>query len=734
MALLDKLKSPGAQVVPPDIEAKVKRGRTRLNEVKAQREEAIEFTNGNHYVEVSEERFSRLLKIPTVSSLLGGGRPDHRVRRSHDLIGPIVNGKTSAATQRIPGYEVDAATTDPEDYSGAKLGEKVLIAGYERWRVKRAFQELAWYAYVTEEGFITAYWDASVGPFYDVSRHPLADEAPEVDEEGNEVPNPYADQPNPDKPEYIGAGDIRFGVYGGLEVVWEPGVKFEDSRWWAIEHARPVDVVSSEPDFMGGKLTPDATASAGVNKGRREDKGTNLVMVTEYLERPSPKHPEGRRLIFANKKLIFPEDAYPLRDENGEVVDEPCIYRLSYVLNPSSDRDKGLVCSLIESMRSYDFAVNKQAEFAQEGLVPQILAPEGSIISPRTDEPGAIVEYDPSIPGGAKPEFAPTLGIPGELFTMQDRAKAELGYVAHENEVPAQVQGEKAVLGLLERDQIADANFLENLAEVYARIGRDCLCLVQQHYDDQRLLKFRGRTGWLPIENFKASDIRGQTDVRVKAGSIEAQTRAGIEKRIMSIAERFPGYFSPEVILGALERGNAEGLLQGYEEDVARANLVIAQIRAGTFWKQPSRPVWPGEESQKLDPETGEPEWQTAPQYQPDPETGEQALVPGTGVPVMETEVPGWMPRPFDNVSVHKSVFELWLKGDEWNQLDDAAKQATMAYYDALLRIEARNAARQRELQSAMAEEAGMANAATAAAPAAKPMPSLPASPAAPGA
>ncbi|HZN10473.1 MAG TPA: hypothetical protein VFC61_02280, partial [Blastocatellia bacterium] len=157
--VLDKL-GPSSNKVPPEVKARITRGTTRLKELKARREEAVEFTNGNHYVQVSEDG-KKLNRQATVSAIQGGEKADHRVRRSHDLIGPMVQGKVSAATQRIPSYEVDPTTTDPEDYSAAKLSEKVAVAGYRPWRVKRAFQELAWFALVTEEGFIMPYWDST---------------------------------------------------------------------------------------------------------------------------------------------------------------------------------------------------------------------------------------------------------------------------------------------------------------------------------------------------------------------------------------------------------------------------------------------------------------------------------------------------------------------------------------------------------------------------------------------
>jgi len=311
---LEKLR-PSAAPIPSDVDERIKRGKARLNEIKPRRQQAVHFANGKHYFWLSEDGL-KLKSQGTLTSLLGGKKPDHRVRRSHDLIGPMVQSKVSAATQRIPGYEVNPSTNDPEDYTAAQIAKKIAYAGYELWRIKRAFQKLVWNALVTEEGFIMAYWDSSIGPYVDV----------QMDPEG--------------EPEYVGIGDVRIGVWNGLEVMWEPGVDFEESRWWAIEHARPKDQVESEPGFLGGKLIADAQTTQASEPARGGSERNNLVMVTEFLERPCPKYPQGRRIFIANGKQIFPEESYPLTDAKGDVVDEPCIHRLGYTVDPASDRDR----------------------------------------------------------------------------------------------------------------------------------------------------------------------------------------------------------------------------------------------------------------------------------------------------------------------------------------------------------------------------------------------------------
>jgi len=663
--------------IPTDVSQRIKRGKARLQQLRPRREEAVKFANGKHYVFLSEDGL-KLRNQATVSVLQGGKKSDHRVRRSHDLLGPMIQSKVSAATQRIPGYEVNPSTNDPEDYTAAQIAKKIAYAGYELWRIKRAFQKLVWNALVTEEGFIMAYWDSSVGPYVDVS------------EEGSE------------NPEHIGIGDVRIGVWDGREVMWEPGVDFEESRWWAIEHARPKDAVEAEPEFIGGKLPSDAQ----IPESRGGDEDGNLCLITEYLERPSPMHPQGRRLFLAAGKQIFPEEGYPLTNSKGVVVDEPCIHRLGYTVNPASDRDKGLVRSLIDSMRTYDFAQNKIAEYAQLGLIPKMVAPIGAFRTPQTDSPGDREEYDPTMLMGGKVDWAPQLGIPEELFRLREEALNELRYIAHDEEIPTQVSASSSVQALLQRNQIAWEDLVANEAEIHSRVMRDCLTLVQQRYTEDRMLKFKGRTGWSPIEDFKGADLRDQTDVRVQPGSLQPFTRQAIEQRIQNIAQMFPGYFPPEVLLSAMNNGNAEGLLEGYEEDVGRINYIINQIRSGAFDQMGMRPVWPGEEAGfELNVDTGE------------PETNE------FGEPQIETEVPAWMPRPgVDSIKVWSAVLANWAKSDEFAQIDRQAQEAAMQVFGALRDLEMKEAQREQALQTSMAEQQGMNNAAR---PQAKQAPSL---------
>jgi len=150
--------------------------------------------------------------------------------------------------------------------------------------------------------------------------------------------------------------------------------------------------------------------------------------------------------------------------------------------------------------------------------------------------------------------------------------------------------------------------------------------------------------------------------------------------------------------MAAINNGTAAGLVESYELDLARANDVIQRIKDGSFMEEANRQTFTGEGTEV------------------DPMTGEEVQ--------FTTEVPGWLPRPFDNVRVHKQVFEDFMKTTDYESLDAVGKEACALYYDTLLKLEAEQLAKQQQAQQAVAQDMGMKNA--AAPQGASPLPSLP--------
>lgn len=648
MSVVDQVKDllTVGQKVPQEVEQAIERAKTQIRRDSSRRNECLEFFRGNQYVYRNRENW-----LVRQGVLLGeGGKPRHRIRTTRNLIQPIVRHEVAAATQRVPSYQINPSTGDPDDVNAARVAMKVAAFGYDAWGIRRATEQAVTYAIVADEGFVWPYWDSDIPPYV-------------TDEEGVKV----------------GLGDIRLEVLGPNEVGWEPGVRFEDARYYIVRRAMSKERVEALPGFVKGiKVVPDATT----DQIRGRNKSTeNLVMVTDYLERPCPKYPQGRRFCVVNGKVVTPPEAYPLLSPDGEVVDEPVLHKIAYLIDPDNDRDVGLVSSLIDPQRTINDCTNKQLEWKNLALMPQVFAPLGAFPKRQrlTDQPGAVFVYNPV--NGQKPEWRPTPPIPAELSTLKGEALNDMQRMAAQNDVPQDASG-RAMQVLVERDANARQAFVARLAEFHSRLMRHCLMLVAEHYTEPRLIKINGKFGPESIQDFVGAQLRTQVDVTVFPESIEPRTRQALEQRVLGYADR--KWISPEKAMAAIEQGTAADLVDSYELDVARAHRVIQKIIAG-------------------------PEAFLAEPLQPGPDG---------------MQVPSWMPRKgIDNISVHKSIFQDFAKTQEFELSPDPVREAVLLYLQGLDWLEEQEQVKAAQQQAMMAQDLGMANAARPQTPA---MPDMP--------
>lgn len=642
--------------VPDAIDDRIKRGRSRLSQITPSLNESWEFFRGNHYAYVDEKNVLQRL-VAGFTGIRGQGKPHWKARQKRNLLFDVVLHAISQATSRVPGYQVVPST--PEDSAAAELARKVLHYGYHAWHLRQATVEIVTHAIVGGEGFAWPYFDTSVGPFVDG----------------------------------VGEGEICVKVFGGKEVFWEPGVRFERSPWHVVEHARPMDDVTGGEGYEGPeKLTPDA--SVAQSKGQNKEK---LVMVTEYLERPSSKNPAGRWITIANKKRILPERPYPTEGP------DPVLRRLSYAPDPDADRDLGLVPQLLDAQRTFTDANNKLVEWKNLALMPQWAVTPGVMKKQRrTAEPGVVLEI-PEPERNLKVIETPE--VPSELFEMVDRAQADIARIAAQNDIPAQVEAGKAIQALIEKDSSRAGMFLNGVAEWHGQVGHDCLVLVQDYYTEPRLIQIKGDWGWDSERDFRGKQLRNQTDVRVFADSIEPQTRQAIEQRVMNYAQL--GVISPDQAVAAIESGSADAVVRSIVLDETRAGRVIQRLRegpdslfsmpelpTGRMEKKPQLQAILGPDGQPMFDETGQPMFQTVMV-----ETGEAEMAPG------------WMPRYADNLPAFRATFEGFIKTEDYERLDPEMQEAANAIYSGILKLEEEKAQAAAEAQAAQAEGLGMANA-----------------------
>ncbi len=639
------------------IKQRLTRGRLRLQQLVPHINVAWEFWRGNHYWHVNQKGvLTQQLSGPT--GIKGPGKASWRVREPHNLLIDIVAQEVSAATSRVPGYEVVPTTGSPTDASGARVAQSVAIYGHDKWNLRDAAVQAITHAVVGGEAFAWVYWDSSVGPYI--------------------------------KDAGVGVGEVCVEIYGADQVFWEPGLRFEKSDWHAIDIAMTLEAVKRLDGYVGpDELAKDADILSQSQRGVSTP-DRKMVLVTYYLERPSGMNPRGSWRTYANDQEVCVKRDYP---GDGS---QPCIHRLSYIVDPNNDRDMGLVPHLLPAIRQFDDASNKITEWKNLHMMGGRIFVSPGLLGEQqiTDEPGAVYQVmDPN--ENVKIWEAPS--IPPELFKIRDDAVAEMARIAAQNDIPSQVESGRGIVALTEKDASRRGSFLGYVAEWYARVMRSSLTNVQEYYDEERTGYIKGDFGWESVGDFKKLRLSDNADVRVNPATLEPLTRAGVEARVMAFSDR--QWISPERAMHAINTGTAENLIKDIELAEARVHRVIRRIKEGTIFEMPTRIV----------------------PAQPDPVTG-QRIDPATGMP--SQTVPGWMPLPWDNLRLWRQTFESWFSTEEAETLEPPMQEAANLIYRQVLDLEAQEAMLQAQRQQAMAAQLGEANAAKPQGP--SPSPDMP--------
>jgi hypothetical protein len=669
VSLIDAARSafrPSPMDVPQDIELRQKRGRAAMLKDAPKRRLCMRFRRGDTYGYVNSK--NTLSEQSTVTNPDGTGKPPHRIRNRYDFLGPIIDAKVSAATQRVPSYEINPSTGDPRQRGIAGLSTKVALYGYDKWRIRQGTLKIVDLAIGGGGvGYGLPYFDPDVGPYTQVDG------------------------------KWIGRGEIKLLVLSGNQVYSETGVDFDDSPWYAIERARPIDEVRKIPGFITGlAMTPDARQS-DIPTDRAEE--GNSVMVTEYFERPSSTFPQGRCVISANGRVIVDyrqidptaEDfwgPYPLVNEKGEILDEPIIHRLVYRHDADSDTDLGLTWRLVDFERTAQDVYNKILEYKNRGLNLQMLAPINSLIGRPDDTPNGI-RYYKETPLGGKPEWetGPPPQILQALLQILERTVSDMRDVAFDvNFQVAPNVAAQTVTTAVEQSSDKWQSFLGDLADWHSRVMRHCLLLVARHYTEPRLVSIRGRFGWENLTDFRGADLMGEVDVRVLPDSLTTRSRQQVQQELAWIQANWPGYLSPETAIAAIHGGSADKLIESYELDLARVNRVIQAILDGSVMDLPDR--------EQTDPATGE-----------------------------SQEVPSYMPSPNDALALWRKAFGDFLKTYEFEHLKPEMQTVAQQIWSGIEYLENAQAQRAAMQQQMQAQQLGEAN---AAAPQVKGVPSQP--------
>jgi hypothetical protein len=543
--------------------------------------------------------------------------PPWRVRLVVNRIRPAIRTEISKLIAQKPTVYVIPATGEEEDKAAAKAAGQIWEAAYRDKEVKKILRRALWWGTICGNAFVKEYWDSGIGP---------------------EMVNPITGEKS-------ASGDVEMEVVTPFHL-FVPDLTLED-----IEQ-QPYVIHSTLKDIgyvrrvYGFEATPNASSNdtlidnrylnivneASVNK-------KDQVLMHEVWIKPNGHRlfPEGGLLTVINSKVVQRIDKYPY--PHGEFP----FAKFDHIQTGKFYSDS-TITDLIPLQRELNRTRSQIIESKNMMAKPQLIAPKGSI-QPRkiTSEPGQVIEYTPGL---TPPTPLPMQSLPAYVLQEVDRLMQDMDDIAGTTEMsrgqnPSQVTAYSALSYLQDQSETKLSASVASVEEFVEKIARLYLKYVVYYWDMPRTVKAVGKDKMIEVSAWKGSDLKGNVDIRVEAGSA---IPLGKQQRQTFLLDLFKlGALPPESLLELLEMRDLEDAQSEFlldKQQVQRENLLLMNIGA------------------EVPPEMLQPTM--------DPMTGQE----------LPPQIPQiFMPHSYDNHEAHIAYHNNFRKTQEFEQSPDVVKQ-----------------------------------------------------------
>jgi hypothetical protein len=151
-------------------------------------------------------------------------------------------------------------------------------------------------------------------------------------------------------------------------------------------------------------------------------------------------------------------------------------------------------------------------------------------------------------------------------------------YEVSKGRTPPGVEAASAIAYLQEENDTRLYHTVASIEEAVEKTGHHLLVLADTFWDAQRLIRVTGKDRLFEAQMFSKSDIRGNTDFKVEAGSSAPRSRAAKQAFLTELGKL--GWLPPDRILRYLDMADANRLYDEMQTSVRQAqreNLIMAQ-------------------------------------------------------------------------------------------------------------------------------------------------------------
>jgi hypothetical protein len=378
------------------------------------------------------------------------------------------------------------------------------------------------------------------------------------------------------------------------------GIQSLRNREW-VEDIFKVKVTSSDTlasvDYqrrlmsLVGQVSP--WKGSGLDYMSSDTPDEDLVAFREMEFKPSLKKPEGRYLVVCGGKVIMDHDRMPIPAEKDYWTYSLTDFHFNYV--PGRYWSDSGVDDLISPQNTINEIDKSSAENRRTIGRPMVISP-GEISMKRHSEKEdhvLVLSYDGLTSGGGRPQF--NQGIPLPPSVLQERMNAKVDIQekggdpknilkgqapsAHASGVMTDILRETA-----ERGHYPD---IERFNRSMSRVYKSRLLVAKEIYTEDRIIKVQGKGNRVKVMHFQASDLRGNTDVRMEIDSGLATTKAGQRSTLMDLLKL--GFFQqdlttdPTIRHQLITRFGFSGFADQSNSDIDRAERENSSIAAGVL-------------------------------------------------------------------------------------------------------------------------------------------------------
>lgn len=367
-------------------------------------------------------------------------------------------------------------------------------------------------------------------------------------------------------------------------------------------HNRAVDIqtvfetygVELEPDAAvdGGTLEQRFFNALGIRTNNKEADKTQ-VYLKEVWVKPCKQYPKGGMLVIANNKIIYqyepePVEIDPLDPPTFSNTDWPFEheeYPFDKIDHVPTGRFYGdsIIVDLIPLQKEYNRTRSQMVEIKNRTAKPPLVYQKGSLDPTKvTSEPGLML---PVNAGFQFPQYMVQPQLPQYVMEEPGMITRDMDDISNQFEVakgrtPPGIEAASAIAYLQEQNDDVLNHTIFSIEQAVEGAGRKTLKLVQQFWDDKKLIKVVSKNNALEVQLFKAADMKDNTDIRVEQGSMAPRSRAAKQAFITELMKL--GVISNEQGLRYMQMNETNRLYEETQVDsrhAQRENLIMSKMK-----------------------------------------------------------------------------------------------------------------------------------------------------------